>query len=350
MLNSLCVEKRGHKIIKTKVLVCGGGTIGHVTPALAILENVDHDLLWLGTDRIDSIVLKSKKIKHINQNLKSGRNFKSAFFHFLALTKAFKIIRDFNPEIVIGTGGYASFPGLIAAKIMNKKIILIEPNAKPGWANKILKKIANKIFCSKKLQNYFGKKAIGVNVPVYKRYKQFKKAEIRKKLNIKENIFVLCVTGGSQGSQKINKMITRSLKGINETFSQIFIFWQCGSGSEEIKKSLDEQKIPYKVNKFTDSLDEWMCASDIVICRAGACTLAEIKALGKKSILIPLKTNDNHQFANAEEHAQEHAAEILSEDASCLSVLKTLKKIHKLQDPQSKGLRSGEKIAKLIFD
>ena len=61
MLNSLCVEKRGHKIIKTKVLVCGGGTIGHVTPALAVLENVDHDLLWLGTDRIDSVVLKNKK-------------------------------------------------------------------------------------------------------------------------------------------------------------------------------------------------------------------------------------------------------------------------------------------------
>ena len=213
-----------------------------------------------------------------------------------------------------------------------------------------MKRIANKIFCSKKLQNYFGKKAIGVNVPVYKKYKQFKKEEIRKKLNIKENIFVLCVTGGSQGSQKINKMITESLKMINETFSQIFIFWQCGSGSEEIKKSLDSQKIPYKVNKFTDSLDEWMCASDIVICRAGACTLAEIKALGKKSILIPLKTNDNHQLANAEEHADEYVAEILSEDGSYLSFVKALKKIHKLQDPQSKGLRSGEKIAKLIFN
>ena len=75
-----------------------------------------------------------------------------------------------------------------------------------------------------------------------------------------------------------------------------------------------------------------------------------LMVIGKKSILIPLKTNDNHQLANAEEHADEYVAEILSEDGSYLSFVKALKKIHKLQDPQSKGLRSGEKIAKLIFN
>tara|TARA_B100000029_G_scaffold129385_1_gene122863 strand:+ start:243 stop:1253 length:1011 start_codon:yes stop_codon:yes gene_type:complete len=336
--------------MKIKILVCGGGTIGHVTPALALVENTKHDLLWLGTDRIDSRILSQKKIKHINQNLISGRNLKSMTLHLKAVLKTLKVIKNFQPDLVIGTGGYASFPGIISSKIMNKKIILIEPNAKPGWANKILSKFAKKIICQKNLKEYFGEKSIPLGIPVYQKYKDITKTKSRKKLKLSNDLFVITITGGSQGSQKLNKLILDSLTAIKKEFSNLFILWQSGEKVEPVTQSLKEKKISHLAKNYTEELETWMSASDIVFCRAGACTLAEIKALGKKSIIIPLKGADDHQMENAKEHAKKYPSKILKEKSSPFSVLESIRTLNSEKNPKREGLENSKRISKLIFD
>jgi len=336
--------------MKIKVLVCGGGTIGHVTPALALLENVEHDLAWLGTNRIDLKILNKKNINHFDQNLISGRNLQSMALHLKAIFKALKIIKKFQPDLVIGTGGYASFPGVISSKIMNKKIILIEPNAKPGWANKILYKFSEKVICQKNLKSYFGKKSIPLGIPVYRKYKKITKEESREKLDLNSNFFTVTITGGSQGSEKLNKLILKSLEEMKKEFSNLFIFWQCGQGSKKIKKSLEDQKILHIVKEYTEKLDTWISASDLVFSRAGACTLAEIKALGKKSIIIPLKGVDNHQLENAKEHSRNHPSKIIDEDSDTSLLLKAMKNLDSEKKPPRVGLENSKKISELIFD
>jgi len=336
--------------MKIKVLVCGGGTIGHVTPALALLENVEHDLAWLGTNRIDLKILNKKNINHFDQNLISGRNLQSMALHLKAIFKALKIIKKFQPDLVIGTGGYASFPGVISSKIMNKKIILIEPNAKPGWANKILYKFSEKVICQKNLKSYFGKKSIPLGIPVYRKYKKITKEESREKLDLNSNFFTVTITGGSQGSEKLNKLILKSLEEMKKEFSNLFIFWQCGQGSKKIKKSLEDQKILHTVKEYTEKLDIWISASDLVFSRAGACTLAEIKALGKKSIIIPLKGVDNHQLENAKEHSRNHPSKIIDEDSDTSLLLKAMKNLDSEKKPPRVGLENSKKISELIFD
>ena len=336
--------------MKIKVLVCGGGTIGHVTPALALLENVEHNLAWLGTNRIDLKILNKKNINHFDQNLISGRNLRSMALHLKAIFKTLQIIKKFQPSLVIGTGGYASFPGVIASKIMNKKIILIEPNAKPGWANRILYKFSEKVICQKNLKNYFGKKSIPVGIPVYRKYEKVTKEKSREDLDLNSNFFVVAITGGSQGSEKLNKLILKSLEGMKKEFSNLFIFWQCGKGAKKIKKSLEGKKILHAVEEYTEKLDTWISASDVVFSRAGACTLAEIKALGKKSIIIPLKGVDGHQMENAKEHSRNYPSKIIDESSDASLLLKAMKNLDSEKNPLKEGLGNSKKISELIFD
>ncbi len=336
--------------MKIKVLVCGGGTIGHVTPALALLENVEHDLIWLGTNRIDLKILNKKKIKHLDQNLTSGRNIQSIGLHLKAILKALKVLRKFKPDLVIGTGGYASFPGIIASKIMNKKIILMEPNAKPGWANKILYKLSEKIICQKNLKEYFGTRAIPLGVPVYRKYKKITKEKSRKNLSLNENLFVITITGGSQGSEKLNNLILKSLEEMKKEFSNLFILWQCGKNIKKIKKDLKDKNILHITENYSENLDNWISAADIVFCRAGACTLSEIKALGKKSIIVPLKGVDSHQLENAKEHSVEYPSKIIDENSSTSFLLKSMKTLESKKNPEREGLENSQKISKLVFD
>jgi len=137
---------------------------------------------------------------------------------------------------------------------------------------------------------------------------------------------------------------------MKKEFSNLFIFWQCGQGSKKIKKSLEDQKILHIVKEYTEKLDTWISASDLVFSRAGACTLAEIKALGKKSIIIPLKGVDDHQLENAKEHSRNHPSKIIDENSETSLLLKAMKNLDSEKKPPRVGLENSKKISELIFD
>lgn len=301
-----------------KVLLSGGGTGGHVYPAIAIANKIKEkhpnaEILFVGTSNgIESEIVPKNgyKIKTITvQGFKRKidiDNVKRGVKLMKGLNEARKIVKEFNPDIVIGTGGYVSGPVLFCASGKDKITVVHEQNSFPGITNKILsKKVDLVITCFEEAKSRFPEKGQGkvvlVGNPVRQELLEITKEEARKNLNIPQDKKMVLAYGGSGGFKKINDAMLLTIKSMVKE-DVAFIYATGKRFYESFMKEMEdiELKEYQKIVPYLEDMTNALSASDIVIGSAGATSLSEITALGKASIIIPKAyTAENHQEYNA---------------------------------------------------
>lgn len=301
-----------------KVLLSGGGTGGHVYPAIAIANKIKEnhpevEILFVGTEKgIEAEIVPKNgyPIKFIN--VKGFRrkidfeNVKRVGLLLSSMLKVKSIIKDFNPDIVIGTGGYVSGPVLYQASRLNKKCLIHEQNSYPGITNKLLSKKVDLVMTSfedshKRFPKEAYNKLTMTGNPVRDDIINCTKEDARKRLKIDQDKKMVLCYGGSGGSEEINQVIKPLLQELVDK-DYAFIFATGKSYFEEYMKKLADLKLkPYQqIMPYLDDMANALSASDLVIGSAGAISLAEITAKGKASVIIPKAyTAENHQEYNA---------------------------------------------------
>ncbi|MCC3867369.1 undecaprenyldiphospho-muramoylpentapeptide beta-N-acetylglucosaminyltransferase [Terrisporobacter mayombei] len=301
-----------------KVLLSGGGTGGHVYPAIAIAnkikeENPDCEILFVGTEEgIESEIvpkygyeLKTVTVQGFRRKI-DFENVKRVFKLCKGLEQSRRIVKKYKPDIVIGTGGYVSGPVLFNSALNKTVTIVHEQNSFPGVTNKILSKVVTRVLTSfedshERFPEESRNKLVLTGNPVRKEILQSRKSTSRKKLGISEDKKMVLCYGGSGGSEEINDAMRLVINNmVKEDIA--FIFATGKLYYDEFVESLGEISLkPYqRVMPYLDNMADGLSASDIVIGSAGAISLAEITALGKPSIIIPKAyTAENHQEYNA---------------------------------------------------
>ena len=301
-----------------KVLLAGGGTGGHVYPAIAIANkikehNPDCEILFVGTKNgIESEIvpkagfeLKTVTVQGFKRKIDLD-NIKRVFKLCKGLEQSRRIVKKYKPDIVIGTGGYVSGPVLFNAA-MNKRVTIVhEQNSFPGVTNKILSKVATKVLTSfedshKRFPEASQDKLVLTGNPVRKEILNSRQFIARKNLGISEDKKMVLCYGGSGGSEEINDAMRLVIENmVKEDVAFIFATGKVYY-DEFIETIKDIELKPYqRVMPYLDNMADGLAASDIVIGSAGAISLAEITALGKPSIIIPKAyTAENHQEYNA---------------------------------------------------
>lgn len=319
-----------------RVLLAGGGTAGHINPALAIAGYIrdarpDTEFLFIGNKggmeqrlvknagyRIESVTISGFRRGYSPKDI--AANVRTVRRTVTSSVQARKIIRKFKPDICIGTGGYVSGPVVRTASSMGIPCVIHEQNAYPGITNKMLARRVDKVMLAvKAAEKYFpNADTVVTGNPVRGEILTADKASSRRKLGLDQRPVILSF-GGSLGAEKINNamadFIVRS--GKNGRYQHIHAYGRLGENFPDVLKekgcALEECK-NLDIRPYIDNMPECMAAADLVICRAGAITLSEIQAMGKASILIPSpNVTENHQFHNAMALVNAGAAEIIEE-------------------------------------
>ncbi|MGC8660432.1 MAG: undecaprenyldiphospho-muramoylpentapeptide beta-N-acetylglucosaminyltransferase [Desulfomonilaceae bacterium] len=292
-----------------RLIVAGGGTGGHLFPALAIAETLKADfpsseVLFVGTKRgIEARLIPQTRfpIKFVSARgiMRTGiiNSIRAGMEIPVGIIQSFKIINEFKPDFVLGVGGYASAPTLIAALILNVETGIQEQNSVMGTANRMLSKFVNKIFVSweNTLPITPPEKTFVVGNPV--RPDLFK---IRSNQDKTEK-FKILIFGGSKGANSINLGVTEHLDKLGGMASKIKIVHQTGADLiVEVQKAYEQAGIEADVQEFITDMGTYYKWADLVVCRAGASSLAEITATGKPAIVIPFPfAAGDHQTKNA---------------------------------------------------
>ena len=304
------------KILK-RVLIMAGGTGGHVFPGLAIAEYLRRkaiEVYWLGTRE----GLETKWVGEAHIPLRfititglRGKGIKSQllapFKIVKAIWQAYRVIHEVNPDVVIGMGGFVSGPGGIASWLSRYPLIIHEQNAKVGITNKILAVFAKKILEGFPSAFSNRSKVMTVGNPVRAEIESLSPPEIR--LYPPRSPFHLLVLGGSLGAKALNEMMPRVLSSL-PTNKRPVIFHQTGDKHfEDTKKYYESTGIDVKLVPFVQDMASAYAWADMVLCRAGALTVAELSSAGLGAIFVPFPfAVDDHQTANAEYMVKHHAA------------------------------------------
>ena len=319
-----------------KAIIAAAGTGGHINPALAIANKIkqeepNSEIIFVGTDRglendlIPRAGYDLKRIEAYGFNRKiSLDNVKKMYKTFKSISQEKKIIQDFKPDIMIGTGGYICLPVALAASKLKVPIVLHESNAFPGVAIKMLSKKASAILvgfedAKKRIRNTENVVVVGNPSKVKKiAFTNSQKEKILKEIGLTDiEKPIVLVFGGSQGAQKINESFINIIsKKINEKYQ---IIWATGPNQYEIiKAKLQSLNINIdnisnvKILPYIYNMEEVMNCVDLVVSRSGAMTITEISIVGKPSIFIPFPyATENHQEYNAKVLEKVGAAKII---------------------------------------
>lgn len=315
-----------------KVIVTAGGTGGHIYPALAIIDKIKEkepksEFIYIGTtNRMESKIIPELGLKYVGIEMYGLTKNILRDFKVLALIiknekKVKKIIEEFKPDVIIGAGGYVTYPVIKAAKSMGVKTFIHEQNSIPGKSNRALAKLADKIGVSfKNSIHFFDKdKTIFTGNPCSERALNAKVISKETFGLHKDKKFILMVQG-SLGSTSVNEKMKEFLSTIdNENYEVLYITGE--KSFDEFSKNKFSKNV--YVKPYIDSLSGLMKEADIVVSRAGASSLSEIIALKKLAILIPSPyVANNHQFFNALELANNKAAFLIEESALTANILK----------------------------
>jgi UDP-N-acetylglucosamine--N-acetylmuramyl-(pentapeptide) pyrophosphoryl-undecaprenol N-acetylglucosamine transferase len=231
----------------------------------------------------------------------------------IGILGSIRILKNFNPDLVLGVGSYAAGPVVMAAWLMGKKIVLHEQNLLPGITNRLLSRFADRIYVSfeDSRDRFDSKKVRLTGNPVREEILQHQKQSPARAPG-PDHIFTVLVIGGSQGAHGINMAVIETLAHLREKHRYRFLH-QTGSADEvEVKAAYDKYGIPSMVKSFFQDMDRRYQAADLIICRAGATTVAEVTALGKSVIFIPFPfAADDHQTLNARALVENGAAEMI---------------------------------------
>ncbi|MCP4503048.1 MAG: undecaprenyldiphospho-muramoylpentapeptide beta-N-acetylglucosaminyltransferase [Deltaproteobacteria bacterium] len=309
-----------------RLVVAGGGTGGHLFPGIAIaqaLKRVDprHEVLFVGTEKgievtevpkagfdLELIEVAGLKRVGLKQTLKSLFMLPASYF------QSRSILRRFNADAVIGVGGYASGPLVLAAKTMGIPTAICEQNSVPGLTNRILGKLVRRVFgaFSSAAPFFAEQKFSVVGNPVRERFLQAAATTEEQKSIPKKRVFVF---GGSQGARPLNQNIPQGLALLKSEGQKFSILHQAGNiDIDDVKLAYEELGVQAEVTPFISDMVTAYRAASIVVCRAGATSCSELTALGVPSILIPFpQAADDHQTTNAMDLVDVGAAVLLAQ-------------------------------------
>lgn len=316
-----------------KVVISGGGTGGHIYPAVAIIEELKKrdsniDILYIGSknsmesELIPSLGINYKSIEVMGLPRKINKKFfKSIFVLLKGLRQAKKILKRFKPDVVIGTGGFVTGPVLYKAHKMGIYTIFHEQNSYPGITNRILSRYVNAMAVTFKESIKFFKnndKCVVTGNPIRNRFEFLNREQSLKFFEIDENSKNIFSFGGSNGSEELNKAVLGILDKFceNEKISLIHVTGKLNYDKflEEVKNKDIKIGNNVKILPYMTEMDKAYGVSDLVITSSGAITLAEISKIGLASILIPKAyTTENHQEFNARAYKDIGASELILE-------------------------------------
>ncbi len=325
-----------------KVLLAGGGTAGHINPALAIISIIkdrcpDAEFLYAGTPNgmeaklvpMEGISFAPIKVSGFQRKLTPkniARNVKAAAYLTTAGFTARKIIKSFSPDIVIGTGGYVSGPIVLEAAKMGIPTAIHEQNAYPGVTTRILSKKVNAVMLTmEEAKEYLDPnvKFTKTGLPVRKGFAPgaITRSEAKKQLGLDENSICIFSWGGSLGAGAINDSALALMKWEKETDQKVTHIHSYGKmGHDSFEKRLSDMGIfpdddpALIVKEYIHNMDVCTAAADLIICRSGASAISELEAMGRASILIPSPVvAGNHQYHNAMVLGKAGAAEVIEQ-------------------------------------
>lgn len=315
-----------------RVIVTGGGTGGHIYPAMAVAKGLleklnDGEVLYVGTREgmearlvpENGLVFKGISGKGLPRKLCLD-TVKTAGSNLKALWETKQILKEFKPDLVFGTGGYVSGPVVLTAALFGIPTILHEQNALPGKTNQYLSKVVKSVLLTfPESAQYFNRedKLQVVGLPVRNEIGKIHRKTGAASFGLDPAKRTLLIAGGSRGALSINKAMVYFLKKLVE-YPDIQMIWATGSATyesvlHELKsEGIDWRKPQWRVVEYINNMPEALACSDLCICRAGATTLAELSAAGKGSILIPYPyAAENHQEYNARAFEKGGAAQVL---------------------------------------
>ena len=302
-----------------RVIIAGGGTGGHLFPGIAVAREIQRrdaqsDILFVGAKQgIESKIVPKEgfRLKTLPIGGIKGVGFARRVRNLVGMVegvfKAQGILRNFKPDVVIGVGGYASFPMLMAAILGGYPRVIMEQNATPGLANRALGRWVHFAAVSDpQTQSYFGGRAVVTGNPVRPQFKSI----LPKEHHIPYTILIF---GGSQGAQSVNRAVMEALQHLMDWKDRLRFVHQTGERQlDEVKRAYASAGFEADVRVFFDDFHQQYAAADLIVSRSGATTVAEIKAAGRTAVLIPFPfATDDHQTKNARVMADENAAVLI---------------------------------------
>src|ERR1700720_4149881 len=304
-----------------KLLIAGGGTGGHVIPALAIAQEwlsrgKEREVVLVGTERgiemklVPQAGLPLETLRVAGLKGKGGATLlKNLAMLAPAMLDARRVLRKHKPVAALGVGGYAAGPMLLATWLGRVPNVIFEPNAEPGFTNRVLARISTRIATGYEVSaREWGKKAVVTGCPVRSEFFSISPRRPGKP-------FRLLVTGGSQGALPINRVFVDAMDRLAARKNELAIVHQTGERDyNAVRTAYARREINAEVVPFLINMAERFAWADGIICRAGAITAAEIAAAGRAAIFIPFgRATDSHQLRNAQEMARAGAGRVITE-------------------------------------
>jgi UDP-N-acetylglucosamine--N-acetylmuramyl-(pentapeptide) pyrophosphoryl-undecaprenol N-acetylglucosamine transferase len=302
-----------------RILFAGGGTGGHVFPGIALAQHSSASTVhWLCTSRpFDAAQLTKESIPF--EALESPRW--RGFTGFLgpmarAILASARCIRDFKPDVLFGVGGYGTVPPVIAAKSMGLPYVLLEPNTRPGRANRFLAPGAARIYVqwpgARSAFPGCGEKIVVTGSPLRKQLRRMPREQALDRFGLGHDLPTLAVVGGSQGAESLNRGVVEALNG---TASKLQIIHVTGKSQvDAVRTAYAAKGARAVVVDFVSDMDTLYSAADLVVSRAGAMAIAELAAFGTPSVLVPIaRSSGDHQRENARAVVKAGGAILLEE-------------------------------------
>ncbi len=302
-----------------RAILAGGGTGGHVIPALAIAQELQKrysaEILFIGTARgienrlvpAAGFELKLVKVGAL-KNVSLATRLKTAFDLPRAVLDAQRILAEFKPNVVIGVGGYASGPAMLAALLSRIPTLAFEPNVVPGFANRVVARFVSAAAVHFEETAKYFRNARVTGVPVRQAFFEIPSRPMGQPPT-------LLVFGGSQGAHAINQAVIAAATALREQVPHLRVLHQTGERDyNDAMAAYAQTGGAFEAFRFIDDMPAYFSRADLIVCRSGASTVAELAAAGKPAVLIPFpRAADDHQKRNAEALERCGAAVMLEE-------------------------------------
>ena len=304
-----------------KLLIAGGGTGGHVFPAIAIAQEwmsrgKERDVVLVGTQRgiemklVPQAGLPLETLRVAGLKGKGGATLaKNLAMLVPGVMDAFGVVRKHRPVAAFGVGGYAAGPMMLATWLSGVPNVILEPNAEPGFTNRVLAKMSRRIATGYEVSaRAWGAKATVTGCPVRAEFFSIGARSAQKP-------FRLLITGGSQGALAINRTVVDAMDRLAARKNELAIVHQTGERDyNAVRTAYARREYPAEVVPFLSNMAERFAWADLIVCRSGAITAAEIAAAGRAAIFIPFgHATDSHQLRNAQEMARAGAGRVIPE-------------------------------------
>src|ERR1700730_14958998 len=304
-----------------RIIIAGGGTGGHVIPALAIAQQLKKqfsaEILFIGTARgIETRLVPQAgfplELIQVGalKNVSLITRAKTMFDLPRAIAASSRMLTEFDPEVVIGVGGYASGPAMVAAIRRRLPTLAFEPNVVPGFANRVIARwVSAAAVHFEETCSYFPRCRV-TGVPVRESFFQISQPD-----HTQGSVPTLLVFGGSQGARAINQAMIDSLPGLSAKAPGLHIIHQTGQRDyERVLGAYQQSGMSAEVHKFIDDMPGTFGRADLLVCRSGASTFAEIAAAANPAIFVPFPAAaDDHQNVNARALERAGAAIVVEE-------------------------------------